>query len=73
MAPTCKGTCVRFRAAGYEGKHRYKNGQKLCPVCGIFLKWEGIRCPCCTVTLRITPRGNKARKEIHEQRNCVWQ
>jgi len=73
MVPTCKGTCIEFRVTGYEGKHRYKNGQKLCPVCSIFLTWDGVRCPCCTVKLRTTPRGNKAGKEIHEKRNCVWQ
>jgi len=72
MANVCKGTCVKFKALGYEGRHRYENGQKMCPVCEIFLIWEGIRCPCCTVKLRITPRGNKARKEIHEKRNAVW-
>lgn len=72
MVNVCKGTCVKFKATGYEGKHRYEKGQKLCPVCAEFLTWEGIRCPCCSVKLRSTPRGNKARKEIHEKRNCVW-
>jgi hypothetical protein len=69
---TCKGICREYRATGYKGKHRYENGQKLCSVCSQFLEYAGIRCPCCTVILRTTPRGNRARKEIHEKRECVW-
>jgi len=69
---TCKGICHEYRATGYKGKHRYENGQKLCSVCSQFLEYAGIRCPCCTVILRTTPRGNRARKEIHEKRECVW-
>ncbi|KAF6246259.1 hypothetical protein C6990_10280 [Nitrosopumilus sp. b3] len=72
MVSTCKGICVKFKAIGYEGRHRYENGQKMCPVCEEFLTYAGVRCPCCSVKLRITPRGNKARREIHEKRNCVW-
>lgn len=69
----CKGICVRFKAIGYKGKHRYEKGQKLCSICASFLDYSGTRCPCCMVKLRITPRENRARKKIHEKRNCVWQ
>ena len=72
MANVCKGICIRYKALGYTGRHRYDKGQKLCPVCEEFLKYLGIRCPCCSVKLRTTPRGNRARKEIHDKRNCVW-
>ncbi|MBT8174000.1 MAG: hypothetical protein KJN83_08140 [Nitrosopumilus sp.] len=68
----CKGVCIKYKAVGYKGKHRYNIGQKRCPVCEEFLKYLGIRCPCCSVKLRTTPRGNKARKEIQSERNCVW-
>ena len=68
----CKGICIRFKATGYKGRHRYENGQKLCPKCELFISCLDVRCPCCKVKLRITPRGNKARKEIHEKRKCVW-
>ncbi len=72
MGNSCKGICPKYRAIGYKGKHRYENGQKLCSVCSEFLTYPGMRCPCCSVKLRSTPRGNKARKEIHEKRNYVW-
>ncbi|KAF6247997.1 hypothetical protein C6990_00690 [Nitrosopumilus sp. b3] len=72
MTNVCKGVCIKYKAVGYKGKHRYNIGQKRCPVCEEFLKYLGIRCPCCSVKLRTTPRGNKARKEIQSERNCVW-
>ncbi|MBN4046057.1 hypothetical protein JYT57_00060 [Nitrosarchaeum koreense] len=73
MVNVCKGVCIKFKAVGYEGRHRYEKGQKMCSVCTEFLTYPGVRCPCCGVILRSTPRGNKARKEIHEKRNRVWQ
>lgn len=72
MANVCKGVCIKYKAVGYKGRHRYDIGQKRCPVCEEFLKYLGVRCPCCSVKLRTTPRGNRARKEIHDKRNCVW-
>ncbi len=72
MVNVCKGICIRFKAIGFKGKHRYDNGQKLCPTCSKFLTYSGVRCPCFSVKLRSTPRGNRARKEIHEKRKCVW-
>jgi len=72
MVNMCKGICIRYKAIGYTGRYRYDDGQKLCPVCEEFLNYLGIRCPCCSVKLRTTPRGNRARKEIHDKRNCVW-
>ena len=72
MVNVCKGICVQYKATGFKGKHRYENGQKLCPICSKFLTYSGIRCPCCSVKLRSTPRGNRARKEIHEKRKRVW-
>lgn len=68
----CKGTCNRYKATKSKGKQRYVYGQKRCPVCAIFIICDDVRCPCCKVKLRTTPRANKSRKEIQIQRNCVW-
>ena len=73
MVNMCKGICDGYKAVGHGRQNRYENGQKMCPLCEKFLTYAGIRCPCCSVKLRTTPRGNKARKEIHKKRNCVWQ
>jgi len=72
MVNVCIGICTKYKATGFKGHHRYETGQKRCPECEIFMVWEGIRCPCCSVLLRCTPRGNKSRQELSVKRNCVW-
>ena len=32
-------------------------GQKRCNSCEIFIRWDGIFCPCCNGRLRSSPRG----------------
>jgi hypothetical protein len=62
---TCKGICIRHRAqrpASYFG--RYATGQKRCQVCSIFIKWDGLRCPCCGCKVRTRPRYSKSKKEL---------
>jgi hypothetical protein len=39
---TCKGICIRHKALG-----RYNSEHKRCQQCEIFIKWYGLRCPCC--------------------------
>ena len=62
---TCKGICIRHKA------------QK--PVCEIFLKWDGLWCPCCGYRLRTKPRNLKykaklrARKKIEEYQLSLQQ
>jgi hypothetical protein len=49
---TCKGICIRHRAEkplGHFG--RYAAGQKRCQICAIYMRWDGIWCPCCDVEL----------------------
>ena len=56
---------------------RYSIGQKRCQVCEIFLKWDGLWCPCCGYRLRTNPRNSKfkaelrARKEIDKAKKSV--
>jgi len=44
---TCKGICIRHKAQKPPGTGRYSTGQKRCQVCEIFLRWDGLWCPCC--------------------------
>ena len=48
---TCKGICIHYKTSG-----RYGDGHKRCQVCNIFIKWEGVRCPCCRYKLRTRPK-----------------
>jgi hypothetical protein len=38
----CKGICIRHKASG-----RYATGSKRCQQCNLFIKWDGLWCPCC--------------------------
>jgi hypothetical protein len=49
---TCKGICIRHKAQKPVGFGRYANGQKRCQICEIFIKWDGLWCPCCGYRLR---------------------
>jgi rRNA maturation endonuclease Nob1 len=59
---TCKGICLRLKAFKPAHSGRYVNGQKRCQGCEIFIKWDGLWCPCCGFRLRLGPR-NSANKE----------
>ena len=49
---TCKGICIHHKTLG-----RYNSERKRCQQCEIFIKWSGIRCPCCSYKLRTRPRN----------------
>ena len=67
----CKGICIHHKASG-----RYANGHKRCQICDLFIKWDGVFCPCCGYRLRIGPRNIKDKaklrikqKEMQESKN----
>jgi hypothetical protein len=61
--------CIRHKASGPISYGRYAAGQKRCQICEIFIKWDGIFCPCCGCRLRIGPRlfKDKANLRIKEK------
>ena len=61
-----KDMCLRYRTKKGQSGSRYANGQKRCQTCEIFIRWEGLWCPCCGYRLRTMPR-NKAFKEKFRQ------
>ena len=64
MGISCKGTCNRYKISKINGRGRYSFGQKRCNECGIFIKWEGIFCPCCGCRLRLKPRNSKYKEKF---------
>ena len=58
----CKGICIRHKASS-----RYATGQKRCQVCELFIKWDGLSCPCCGYKLRTRPRHFKLKAKLREQ------
>ena len=61
---TCKGICVRYKAQKPVGTGRYASGQRRCQICEIFIKWEGLWCPCCGYILRTKPRNLKYKAKL---------
>jgi hypothetical protein len=59
---TCKGICIRHRASNH-----YASGQKRCQVCDLFIKWDGLFCPCCGYKLRTRPRNFNLKTKVREQ------
>ena len=65
---TCKGICIRHKVSG-----RYVNGHKRCQHCNIFIKYEGLRCPCCAYQLRAAPRYFRYKAKLREQKQVEVQ
>jgi hypothetical protein len=66
---TCKGICIRHRAEkplGHFG--RYAAGQKRCQICAIYMRWDGIWCPCCGCRVRTRPRNSKFKQKLKTTR-----
>lgn len=60
----CKGICGRYKAEKPVGLGRYSSGQRRCQTCEIFIKWEGLWCPCCGARLRTKPRNLKYKAKL---------
>ena len=63
---TCKGVCVRHKASKPKGIGRYASGQRRCQICEIYIKWEGLWCPCCGYRLRNKPRNITYKQKLRE-------
>lgn len=48
------------------GVGRYASGQKRCQICEIFIKHDGLWCPCCGYRLRTKPRNLKYKSKMKE-------
>ena len=63
---SCKGICIRYKAPRPPSHigGRYGIGQKRCQVCGLFIEWKDLRCPCCHYRLRTKPHNPVSKKRI---------
>ena len=65
---TCKGSC-KIQHEVKNVVRGEKNGFKRCTICSLYIKWEGVYCPCCGVKLKMSPTNNKARKAYRERQS----
>jgi hypothetical protein len=64
----CKGVCHKYRAVWISQTLRYASGHKRCLGCDLYLKWDGLHCPCCGKKLRCKPRTGKSKQMFVEQK-----
>ena len=56
----CSGKCKQYKVTpGKLWGSRYIPGHKRCSNCGIFIKWEDFRCPCCKSILKTSTKYKK--------------
>jgi len=70
----CKGKCVKYKVSTkHNPTHdRYSRGHKRCTICEIFIKWDGVNCPCCGVRLRVTPKRREYREKLRmKKQECT--
>lgn len=60
----CKGVCVQYKHHGPANLGLYCNGVKRCQQCEIYLKYEGLWCPCCGYRLRTKPRNRRYKTRL---------
>jgi len=62
---TCRGICYRYKATKPNSfNSHYALGNKRCSRCEVFIKWDGIHCPCCKLILRTNPKGTSGRNQL---------
>jgi hypothetical protein len=64
MSVICNGTCRRYKVTKPTDNGRYMVGQKRCNSCAIFIRWDGIFCPCCNCRLRVSPRNGFLKRKF---------
>ncbi|MGI9566657.1 MAG: hypothetical protein ACR2LL_06550 [Nitrosopumilus sp.] len=58
MGRSCRGYCIDYVCQGIPNGIKYEYCKR-CTFCGLFLKTEQVRCPCCKVILRTKPRNKR--------------
>jgi uncharacterized paraquat-inducible protein A len=58
---TCEKICLKYKIKYEHDVYSHKD-VKRCPECQIFMKYEGVYCPCCNVRLRGRPRNGLGSK-----------
>ncbi|MEE8132045.1 MAG: hypothetical protein V3T40_00530 [Nitrososphaerales archaeon] len=66
---TCKDQCFKYKAPKQSGIGRYASGQKRCQICEIFIRWDGLWCPCCGYRLRTKPRNLRYKAKLRAKMN----
>ena len=70
---SCKGLCqTSLKHIVGDVLLRYNSGQKRCSVCSVYIKWRGVKCPCCNTILHTRPRHSKDKIKYYESDDVKW-
>ena len=64
----CKKICLKYQIKYEHDVYSHKN-VKRCTECGVFIKYEGVYCPCCNVRLRGRPKNGLGSKSYKKRLN----
>lgn len=59
----CNGICKRYKAVKRKNQSWYENNKR-CSGCEIYIKWDGLLCPCCNNQLRTGPKNKKYKEQL---------
>lgn len=64
----CKGICEKYKIPKPPANNNgsYEMGNRRCTTCELYIKWDGIYCPCCKAQLRNKPHNSRSRKKLQE-------
>lgn len=60
----CNDICQNYKAKKPKQGGRYEDGQKRCNSCNIYIKYDGLFCPCCNLRLRMSSRYTKFKEKF---------
>ncbi len=71
----CSKICLQYKAKKTKKAQSFYEieGVKYCQHCETFIKWDGIRCPCCKWRLRQRPRSNDAIDKYRKLKKVKYQ
>jgi hypothetical protein len=62
----CRNLCERLYSKIIFGKSHYDGGKKFCRRCEIYCCHDGIFCPCCAMTLRMSPTNKRDKERLRQ-------
>ena len=69
---TCKNICKNYKVYWNSALgSRYALGHKRCYKCEVFMKVDGVYCPCCSIRLKYKPRNQYQKKAYAKALNVI--
>src|SRR6266704_6578049 len=64
----CRNLCERLYSKIVFGKSHYEGGKKYCRRCEIYFSYDDVFCPCCGMTLRMSPTSKRDKERLRQSK-----